>query len=99
MACPHWSFADRVSAYYLAKQVADQPVRIASLLLYAAIIYWMVRAKLPSAKLTTCAAKCHALYHLQPLPPVLPEPSLTCSPPNGAPASIQPCSGFCTRIS
>ena len=35
--------ADRVSAYYLAKQVADQPARIISLLLYAAIIYWMVR--------------------------------------------------------
>lgn len=37
----------RVSAYYLAKQIADQPVRIASLLLYAAIIYWMVRSWLP----------------------------------------------------
>lgn len=32
----------RVSAYFIAKVFADQPVRILSLLLYAAIIYWMV---------------------------------------------------------
>jgi hypothetical protein len=53
VTCLHRVSADRVSAYYLAKQVADQPARIASLLLYAAIIYWMVGTKpLPEA----CAA-------------------------------------------
>ena len=34
----------RVSAYFVAKVLADQPIRILSLILYAAIIYWMVRA-------------------------------------------------------
>lgn len=37
----------RVSAYFIAKVLADQPIRILSLILYAAIIYWMVRAALP----------------------------------------------------
>lgn len=32
----------RVSAYFLAKQIADQPLRIASLLIYSAIIYFFV---------------------------------------------------------
>ena len=42
LCAPH--AADRVSTYCLAKQVVDQPARITLLLLYAAIIYWMVRA-------------------------------------------------------
>jgi hypothetical protein len=57
--------ADRVSAYYLAKQVADQPARIMSLLLYAAIIYWMVQsaAAQPALTISSWRLCVHAQAH------------------------------------